>query len=171
MARKRGRPTKYDPDFHPQDCIEMGKNGAFKVQMARKWDVNTDTINEWCLKHPDFSDAYKRSCNYRAAWLMDQGMAGLHNEKGSSFNAVAWSMMMRYDGQNTDERTINLPEMAKCNTFSEQADCVVKALADGKLTPKEAKTLAEIISIGAKVEESAELKKRIEQLEENLLKD
>lgn len=163
-----GRPTKYNPDFHPEDCERMGKEGKFKVEMALAWDVDTDTINEWCRVHQKFSDAYKRACNYRAAWMMNAGRNGLYGSKESQFNAVAWSMMMRYDGQNTDERTVSLPEMASCKTFAEMSDCVVKAFAAGKLTPKEANTLADIISKGAKVEEQTVLKEKIELIEKTL---
>lgn len=160
-----GRPTDYNPDFHPSDCIRLGKMGYFKVQMAEEWDICCDTINEWCSKHEEFSDAYKRACSYRASWLLKQGQAGLFGSKEMSLNAVAWSMMMRYDGQNTDERTVNLPELKSCKTFSEQAKCVVDAFGDGKLTPKEMNTLVDVISKGAKIEEVTELRRMLEEIE------
>lgn len=160
-----GRPTLYDPNFHPQNCIELGKQGYFKVQMAEVWDVDTDTIDEWRKKHVEFSGAYKRACNYRAAWLLAQGREGLFGNKDSQLNALAWSMMMRYDGQNTDERTVNIPEMKDCKTFSEMSQCVVRAFSEGRLTPKEANTLTDIISKGAKIEEVTELRRMLEEIE------
>ena len=165
---KVGRPTKYKPDFHPQDCLRLGKEGYFKVEMALEWDVCCDTINEWCAQHEEFSDAYKRACHYRAAWLLKVGKSGLFGNKESQMNALAWSMMMRYDGQNTDERTVSLPELAKCKDFNEMSDCVVKAFASGKLTPKEANTLADLISKGVRVEEVTVLREKLEAIESQL---
>lgn len=160
-----GRPTKYDPEFHPLEVIELGKQGYFKVEIAQEWDVDCSTIDEWARKHPEFSLAYKRACQFRASWLMKQAKKGLHNEKGSSFNAIAWSMMMRYDGQNTDERTVKLPELADCKTFLEMSHCLVKAFGDGRLTPKEANTLADLISKGIRVDEVTDLRVKLEAIE------
>lgn len=75
-------------------------------------------------------------------------------------------MMMRYDGSNTDERTVDLPELAECKTFNEQMRCVLGAFACGRLTPKEVKTMCDVISIGAKVDEVTELRKMLEAIEE-----
>ena len=168
VMAKVGRPTKYKPDFHPKDCIRMGKEGFFKVEMALEWDVCCDTINEWCAQHEEFSYAYKRACHYRAAWLLKAGKSGLFGNKESQLNALAWSMMMRYDGQNTDERKVKLPALRKCKTFAEKAKCVINAFGDGKLTPKEANTLADLICKEAKVEETTELRAKLEAIEEHL---
>ena len=143
----------------------MGKLGYFKVQIANEWNVDCDTILNWTREHKEFLGAYKKAQQYRAAWMMKKAQSGLQNDKGSSFNAIAWSMMMRYDGQNTDERTVNLPEMADCKTFGEMSQCVVKAFAQGKLTPKEANTLTDIISKGSKIDEVTELRSKLEAIE------
>jgi hypothetical protein len=160
-----GRPTLYKPEFHPEDCERLGKLGYFKVEMAEEWDVHTDTINDWCNAHPEFLLAYKRAQGFRASWLLKQGKSGLFGSKECSFNAVAWSMMMRYDGQNTDERTVSLPELKDCKTFAEMATCVIRAFGDNRLTPKEANTLTDIIGKGAKIEEVTELRKMLEEIE------
>lgn len=163
-----GRPTKYDPKKHPKECVEMGRKGMFKVQMAKAWDVDTDTITEWVNTHPIFSAAYKRAQNYRAAWMLEQGQEGLFGSKDKQFNAIAWSMIMRYDGQNTDERTCKLPELLSCNTFSEKAACIMNAFASGKLTPKEANTLADLVSKSAKIDEVTELRDKLEAIEQSV---
>jgi hypothetical protein len=160
-----GRPTDYDPDFHPTDCLRLGKMGYFKVQMADEWDVCVDTISEWCIQHKNFSAAYKRAQGLRASWLLKQGQSGLFGSKECQLNAVAWSMMMRYDGQNTDERTVSIPEMKDCKTFSEMSACTIKAFSEGRLTPKEANTLCEIIAKSARVEEVTELRKMLDEIE------
>lgn len=160
-----GRPTKYDPDFHPEDCIRLGKLGYFKVEMAEEWDVSCDTINDWMHANQEFLHAYKKACSYRASWLLKQGKSGLFGSKDSSLNAVAWSMMMRYDGQNTDERTVDLPELADCKTFADMSACVIKAFGQGRLTPREANVLADVIGKGAKVDEVTELRKMLEAIE------
>jgi len=97
--------------------------------------------------------------------LLQQGKSGLFGGKDCNLNAVAWSMMMRYDGQNTDERTVNLPELGTCKTFKEMSECVIKAFGDGRLTPKEANVLTDIIGKGAKVDEVTELRRMLEEIE------
>jgi len=160
-----GRPTLYDPEFHPAECERLGHLGYFKVEMAKAWNVDADTVTNWCHAHPEFFSAYKRAQGFRAAWLLEQGKAGLFGSKDNTFNAVAWSMMMRYDGQNTDERTVSLPELKDCKTFAEMATCVIRAFGDNRLTPKEANTLTDIIGKGAKIEEVTELRKMLEEIE------
>jgi hypothetical protein len=72
-----GRPTKYDPKFHPKDFIEQSKNGKTLAQIALTWDLNRDTIHEWKKKHPKFSDAVKKGRQFCEAWYMNLGLAAM----------------------------------------------------------------------------------------------
>src|SRR5690348_4908061 len=54
-----GRPTKYDPSYHPKTAIKLALTGFTNDQMADFFEVNVDTIHEWRKKHPEFSDAIK----------------------------------------------------------------------------------------------------------------
>ena len=160
-----GRPPEYNPDFHPADCERLGKLGKFKVQMARDWDVDCSTIDNWCAQYPQFLLSYTRAKSYRAAWMMDQTQEGLITDKGTTFNAQAMGMMLKYDGNQLDERFIKMPKLADAQTFAEQSKVVLGAFAAGEITAKEANQIADIISKSAKVEETTELRRMLEAIE------
>jgi len=54
-----GRPSKYKPEY-----VELAYNytllGAINKELAKFFDTNTQTINDWMERHPEFSDAIKR---------------------------------------------------------------------------------------------------------------
>lgn len=160
-----GRPPEYNPDIHPAECIEMGKQGYFAVEMALHWDIAVETINEWCHSHPEFSKAYARAKQHRAAWMMKATRGGLQLPKGYTFNAQAMGMMLKYDGVQLDERLIKMPKLADATTFAEQSKVVLGAFAAGEITAKEANQIADIISKSAKVEETTELRRMLEAIE------
>lgn len=77
MANKVGRPTPYDPDFHPQDFIEQSKRGRQVIQIATSWDVHRDTVYEWAKVHEEFSDAFKRGRQYCESFWLDLGQSAM----------------------------------------------------------------------------------------------
>ena len=59
-AKERGRPSKYNPEFHPALVEALARNGLTNEQIAEKMHIAISTINEWCHAHTDFSIALKR---------------------------------------------------------------------------------------------------------------
>jgi len=55
-----GRPTKYNPKFHPLLAEALAASGKTVDQIADKIGVHRDTIFDWQNKHPEFSDALKK---------------------------------------------------------------------------------------------------------------
>jgi len=53
-----GRPTKYKSEYVEQ-ARKLCLLGATDKQLADFFQVNEDTINEWKLKHPEFSESLK----------------------------------------------------------------------------------------------------------------
>ncbi len=164
-----GRPTDYDPEFHPAEIIRLMKDrGYTAVQVVRDWDIDIRTLNEWDAVHEEFSLAYTRAKNYRTAWWMDKAQQGVHTGEGEKFDSRLFGMIMRYDGINMDERRVKLDALASCKTFSEQTTCIIGALASGKITIKEANGMVDIIGKTAKIEEVTELRKMLEEIEESI---
>lgn len=62
MAKKKagGRPSKYKVEFNSQ-AAKLCKLGATDRDLADFFQVNEDTINEWKLKHPEFSESIKEA--------------------------------------------------------------------------------------------------------------
>jgi hypothetical protein len=165
-AMPGGRPTDYDPDFHPANIIELMKEqGYTAVQVVRDWDIDITTLHEWCAAHPEFSKAYTRAKNYRTAWWMDKAQQGIFTGENEHFDSRLFGLMMKYNGVNLDERIVKLPQLVDCKSFSEQATCIIGALAVGKITINEANSIVDIIGKASKIDEVSELRKMLEEIE------
>lgn len=159
-----GRPTDYNPDFHPAELVRLMKDsGYWRCQVCRDWDIDDSTFTEWCNVHPAFSSAYTRAKQYRKAWMLDQQLKGLFHE---DFNDRAFGAMMKWSGETYDERVVKLPELATCKNFNEQATVIIGAVACGKITIKEAGSYIDIISKVSKIDEVTELRRMLEEITE-----
>ena len=56
---KMGAPTKYDP-AHCEKVIEIMAKGLSVRSVAAELGVHRDTIYEWMVRYPDFSDSVKK---------------------------------------------------------------------------------------------------------------
>lgn len=55
-----GRPSKFKPEYIEQ-ARKLCRLGATDDDLAEFFKVHRDTIHHWGFKHPDFSDAVKRT--------------------------------------------------------------------------------------------------------------
>ncbi|WP_201838839.1 helix-turn-helix domain-containing protein [Microvirga zambiensis] len=55
-----GRPTKYDPDYHPEHAYKLAMLSHTDEEMAAFFEINTDTFYEWKRRYPEFSEAVTR---------------------------------------------------------------------------------------------------------------
>lgn len=161
-----GRPPIYDANFHPNEIIRLMKEqGYFAVQVARDWGITTETIHDWARDHVEFSAAYTRAKQCRAAWWFDKAQQGIITGDGEHFNSQLFGQVMRYDGVSLDERIVKLPALAECKTFGEQSTCIIGALACGQITLKEANAYVDIIGKCARIDEVTELRRMLEEIE------
>ena len=59
--KKKGRPTKYDPDIHPDEAYDwMSKFGFTIDDLAKAMKVAQSTIYNWQELYPDFLEAIKK---------------------------------------------------------------------------------------------------------------
>lgn len=54
MARKRGRPTEYDPERHPFLAMCLAREGLTEKEMAQKLGIGKTTLTRWKQEHPAF---------------------------------------------------------------------------------------------------------------------
>lgn len=57
--RKKGRPTKYRPEFAEQ-AEKLCRLGATNIEIADFFGVAVSCVHRWCDAHPEFRDALKR---------------------------------------------------------------------------------------------------------------
>lgn len=104
-----GRPSKFDPDFHPESFIELSKEGKTLAEICAAWGICRDTLWRWS-KDKDrtiFSDAIKIGLQAREAWFVEQGKKIFRGEiKG---NPAPWVFIMKncfkWSDKNDDEPT------------------------------------------------------------------
>jgi len=109
----RGRPTKYKPEYckkiieyfeiepyREREVTHRKKNGdewtthedvandlPFISGFAHKIGVNTDSINAWSKKYPEFSEALKKAKELQHNILATNGLRGLYQVAFAIFTA------------------------------------------------------------------------------------
>lgn len=71
MAKKEGRPTKYDPALN-ESVEKFCKLGATDKELADFLNVNEDTVHEWKKVHPEFSESIKKGKEIADANVADR---------------------------------------------------------------------------------------------------
>lgn len=168
MASKyyTGRPTDYKPEFDEKIC-EFGELGYSGEEMAMNLGVVNKTLYNWADEHPSFLQAFTYARNASKAFMAKTVREGISNP---DFNPRTPEVYMKFIMKVSEAREINLRGLKKAKTFSDKARVVIDAVADGKITTREAKEICETIAIGAKVEEVDALKTKLEEVEELIKK-
>ena len=64
-----GRPTTYDPTWHPEMAKRMGMRGYSFTQIAVCFKVKPRTLDDWADRHPEFCEAYEEAYNLRYSFV------------------------------------------------------------------------------------------------------
>ena len=90
LAKKEGRPTKYNPvlfnpliDEYLQGCTSENMKLPTIEGLALKLNVSRDSIYEWKEKYPEFSDTIKKIEYQQKENLINQGFYGGREVNGS----------------------------------------------------------------------------------------
>jgi len=73
MAKKTsagGRPTLYKEEYN-KTAYKLCLLGATDAALADFFEVNVDTVNEWKIKHPEFSVSIKRGKSFADATIAE----------------------------------------------------------------------------------------------------
>ena len=90
MSKKAGAPTKYNPEFHPDDFIKQSKDGQPVIAIAASWGVHKDTIYEWVKVHEKFSDSFKIGRTSCEAWWFNLGKDSMTGKKNADLGFFAY---------------------------------------------------------------------------------
>lgn len=88
---KVGRPSKYEPELCER-VIELGRDGAGRLEIAAELDVAWETMRTWEREHPEFLVATTRARELSAGWWEKMGRLGV---MAKHFNAQAYSLQVR----------------------------------------------------------------------------
>lgn len=91
-----GRPTKYNPDVHPESYIELSKKGKTKAQICAAWGIGHDTLHRW--EHDEskseFQEAIKKGDAARQDWWVNEGVKLMQGEYQKG-NPTPWIFIMK----------------------------------------------------------------------------
>ena len=59
LKKKTGRPSRYNPELHPDTARSLARKGKTNQQIAEALGVNLDTVQTWINTYPEFSEALK----------------------------------------------------------------------------------------------------------------
>jgi len=96
LAEKRGRPTKYDESYNDltyKYCLL----GATDADLARFFDVDEKTINNWKETHPEFLQSLKRGkeeADANVAQRLYARAMGYEHEEDKIFNENGTAMIV-----------------------------------------------------------------------------
>lgn len=60
MENKGGRPTKYNPEYHPAEVMKYCLAGLIDTQIAQLFEISVSTFYEWKNEYIEFSEAIKK---------------------------------------------------------------------------------------------------------------
>ena len=61
---KGGRPSKYDPKYHPQLVKWMARCGKTQAEIAEELEISEPTLYAWAKKYPEFLKSLKESGSF-----------------------------------------------------------------------------------------------------------
>lgn len=155
-------PSTYDKEKHPQLLIELFTDGKDVADFCAELNLGKTTFFTWLKVHPELADAYEIAKMKAEKWLSEKGRIGMGADH---FQFNVWSLLMRNRCKATEHRTVPI-DFSKCKSSDDKVKILEKELADGNLTPMEAKCFADVIKLGAEVHEKTEIVKQVDELME-----
>ena len=149
---------------YPDLFIKLCKEGKGIADFCIKADIVRSTFYEWVDTFPEFREAFHKGKNHTESILTEmgmQGVVGVHEK----FNATAWSILMRNKCSYVEHRKVAI-DFTGCKTADEKMQVLNERVAQGRLTPKEAKDYADYIKASAEIHEKTELVREVEELKE-----
>lgn len=153
-------PTKYKPEY-PELLLQMAQDGKSLCHFCARVMIARATFYTWLDTHAEFLAAYNIAKEITESWLTDEGVQGM---KGGEFNVTAWSILMRNKCGYVEHRKVGI-DFTSCKSAAEKIAVLDKRVAEGRLTPAEAKNFSDYIATAVKIEENTELRNRLEKLE------
>jgi len=148
---------------YPALFISICKQGGGISDFCIQVDIVRATFYNWVHQFPDFEEAFNKGKEYTENWLTNLGIRGMKGEY-EKFNATVWSILMRNKCSYVEHRKIAI-DFTGCATADEKMAVLNERVAQGRLTPKEAKDYADYIKTSAEIHEKTEVIPRLEALE------
>lgn len=163
--------SKYKPEISPADLIEIFSKGGGRETFCAKYKIPEQTFRLWLNHYPEFEDAYDVAKQVGKAYYMKLAKDNLIIDKEAPFNDRLWGQIMRCRHELSDHNRIRIPGIKNAQTTREKLECVAGHIAEGDLSSADIASLTKLLEACLKVSESAELEKRLEEIESKFALD
>jgi len=160
--------VKYHFETHAPMLIRIFMKGGDIPNFCAEAEICNNTFHEWKKKYKPFREIYEIAKELAHSYWISLLPSQLIEEKDTKFNYKVWQLIMRNRFNATDTRKVRLAKLSKCKTTQQKIDCIIDYVAAGELTAQESTQLANIVLAALKVEETTDIKKRLEHAEELL---
>ncbi len=158
--------SKYDPSY-PQLFIDICKAEGSICDFCAQLEIARGTFYNWTYEYPEMKRAFDLGKEITESFLTREGIRGM--KMGKDFNATAWSILMRNKCSYVEHRKVGI-NFTGCDTPEEKMKLLDERVMQGRLTPREAKDIAEYIKISAEIHEKSQLAQDVKDLKEMVSK-
>lgn len=153
------------------EIINMFAQGKTRSQFCANHTISNNTFETWRKRHPLFDRACEvaheaaRSYydNLRDSYLINE--IDLDTKSMTGLNHALFNRMYNARFNIPDKRAVSVKGLGKAKTEKDMLKAIMKAIAEGELTPDEAQKLASLIDLSIKVDQNIEQEKRITAIE------
>ena len=102
--------SKYEPEFHPIEYINLSRQGKSEVEIAASFEVGLNTMRNWGEKFEQFAIARDCGKALYESWWLTVGKAGLTDAR--FFNTPLFKFLtgnkLGYSEARTESKNLNL---------------------------------------------------------------
>ena len=166
-----GQLSKYKKEYD-EEIVRFVKsyegNAVFVEDMAEHFDVCVDTLYEWEIKHPSFSEAFTRARDLAASKYRRIAADNIITDKSVSFNQQSYMWVGDLLERGARSRRRKYGKILSEGSQAEKAAAVVKHLEEGKVEAEEAHSLMSLVKSESDIIDKSDVVKRMEALEQKL---
>ncbi len=158
-----GRPTKFE-EWMIEDVVELGQKGYCKVQIASKYDVTPNTLDNWGKKNPKFLSALARAKTHAISHMIKLAHENLNNR---NYQSKLWEIMMRFVHGCKEDRNPIIVDFDECKTLEDKCDKIISHTLQGSISPDHCEKLIRSVCARANLK-IEEIERRVEEIQTRL---
>lgn len=103
-----GRPSGYNPEYHPQKLLELMSLGFTNVEICAEFDISPNTLLRWRKAHTEFNEAYEKGLPKCEAYLIINPLKEMVREgHDKGYKALAHLARNKFDHDKQSPQTVN----------------------------------------------------------------